>query len=214
MQLIVAALAAALLGALLYFLGYRIFLVLLPVWGFFAGFWFGLEVVRLVMGKGFFASSAGLVVGFTIGVIVAVLSYLIFELGVGLVAAGFGIIIGSGLMDALFGLRGGIPVLIVDMGLGVIIGVVTIKYSLQRYVIMIVTSLAGASLILLAVLMLLDKVSLEMVKQIGNSIQVIHKVSPLWTVVWMFLSALGVWVQIRINRNYKFVKDMYLSGWG
>jgi hypothetical protein len=132
----------------------------LPVWGFFAGFWFGLEVVRLVMGKGFFASSAGLVVGFTIGVIVAVLSYLIFELGVGLVAAGFGIIIGSGLMDALFGLRGGIPVLIVDMGLGVIIGVVTIKYSLQRYIIMIVTSLAGASLILLAVLMLLDKVSL------------------------------------------------------
>jgi hypothetical protein len=214
MQLIVAALAAALLGALLYFLGYRIFLVLLPVWGFFAGFWFGLEVARLVMGKGFFASSAGLVVGFTIGVIVAVLSYLIFELGVGLVAAGFGIIIGSGLMDALFGLRGGIPVLIVAMGLGVIIGVVTIKYSLQRYIIMIVTSLAGASLILLAVLMLLDKVSLEMVKQIGNSIQVIHKVSPLWTVVWMFLSALGVWVQIRINRNYKFVKDMYLSGWG
>jgi len=214
MQLIVAALAAALLGALLYFLGYRIFLVLLPVWGFFAGFWFGLEVVRLVMGKGFFASSAGLVVGFTIGVIVAVLSYLIFELGVGLVAAGFGIIIGSGLTDALFGLRGGIPVLIVAMGLGVVIGVVTIKYSLQRYVITIVTSLAGASLILLAVLMLLDKVSLEMVKQIGNSIQVIHKVSPLWTVVWMFLSALGVWVQIRINRNYKFVKDMYLSGWG
>jgi len=214
MQLIVAALAAALLGALLYFLGYRIFLVLLPVWGFFVGFWFGLEVVRLVMGKGFFATSAGLIVGFTIGIVVAVLSYLVFELGVGMVAAGFGIIIGSGLMEALFGLRGGILVLVVSLGLGVVVGAITIKYSLQRYMIMIVTSLAGASLILLAVLLLLDQVSLEMVKQIGNSIQVIHRVSPLWSLVWLFLSALGLWVQIRINRNYRFVKDMYLSGWG
>jgi hypothetical protein len=214
MQLIVAALAAALLGTLLYFLGYRIFLVLLPVWGFFAGLWFGLEVVRLIMGKGFFATSAGFIAGFAIGILVAALSYLIFELGVGMVAAGFGIIIGSGLMEALFGLRGGILVLVAALGLGAIVGLLTIKYSLQRYVIMVVTSLAGASLILLAVLLLLNQASLDTVKQIGNSIQVVHNVSPLWSVVWLFLSALGVWVQIRINKNFRFVKDMYLSGWG
>ncbi len=214
MQLIVAALAAAFLGALLYFLGYRIFLVLLPVWGFFAGFWFGLEVVRLVMGKGFFATTTGLIVGFAIGVVVAVLSYLIFELGVGLVAAGFGIIIGSGLAEALLNVRGGILVLVIALAFGAMAGLLTIKYGLQRYAIMIVTSLSGASLILLAVLLLLNLASLEMVKQIGNSIQIVHQVSPLWSLVWIFLSALGVWVQMRINRNYRFVKDMYLSGWG
>jgi hypothetical protein len=214
MQLIVAALAAALLGSLLYFLGYRIFLVLLPVWGFFAGFWFGLEVVRLLIGKNLFATNAGLSVGFAIGILVAVLSYLIFELGVGMVAAGFGIIIGSGLTEAIFELRGGILVLVVALVFGAIFGSLTFKYNLQRYVIMVVTSLAGASLILLAVLLLLNQASLDLVKQIGNSIQVIHEVSPLWSVVWLFLSALGVWVQIRINRNYRFVKDMYLGGWG
>ncbi len=214
MQLIIAALAAALLGALLYFLGYRIFLVLLPVWGFFAGFWFGLELSRIVLGKGLFATSTGVIVGLIVGIVLAVLSYMIFELGVGLIAAGFGIIIGSGLMEALFGLRGGILVLVAALGLGVVLGVLTVKYSLQRYVIMIVTSLAGASLIVLAVLLLLGQVTLEMVKHTGNSIQVIHGASFLWTLVWLFLSALGVWVQMRINRNYRFVKAMYLSGWG
>jgi hypothetical protein len=129
------------------------------------------------------------------------------------VAAGFGVILGSGLAEALFNVRGGILVLEIALALGAMVGLLIIKYSLQRYVIMIVTSLAGASLILLAVILLLDQASLEMIKQTGNSIQILHRVSPLWSLIWLFLSALGVWVQMRINRNYRFAKDMYLSGW-
>ena len=38
-QIMIAALLAALLGAAFCFEGYRLLLVMLPVWGFFAGFW-------------------------------------------------------------------------------------------------------------------------------------------------------------------------------
>ena len=53
---IVAALFIAALGAALCFFGYRVFLVLLPIIGFFAGFWLGAEVVSIIFGTGYLAA--------------------------------------------------------------------------------------------------------------------------------------------------------------
>ena len=47
------------LGIGMCYMGYRIFLVLLPIWGFFAGLWFGGFTVSQFLGGGFFATTAG-----------------------------------------------------------------------------------------------------------------------------------------------------------
>ena len=61
---ITLALLAALLGAAFLLAGYRFFLVMLPIWGFFGGFWIGAYAISLILGGGFLATTTGLVVGF------------------------------------------------------------------------------------------------------------------------------------------------------
>ncbi|NIV36351.1 MAG: hypothetical protein GWN58_44985, partial [Anaerolineae bacterium] len=80
------ALFAVLLGAAILLAGYRFFLVMLPIWGFFGGLWLGAYAVTLIFGTGFLATTTGLVVGFVVGIITAVLSYLFYMVGVLIIA--------------------------------------------------------------------------------------------------------------------------------
>ena len=99
---------ALLFGALVAFGGYRLFLVLLPIWGFFAGFILGAQAVHFLLNVGLFATVTGWVVGFFVGLIFAVLSYLFYFVAVGIVSFSFG----YGATVALFGWLGitnGIP---------------------------------------------------------------------------------------------------------
>ncbi|MGD9093119.1 MAG: hypothetical protein PVF74_09725, partial [Anaerolineales bacterium] len=85
-----AVLLTALLGLAVCFFGYRLFLVMLPIWGFFAGLWLGAATVMWLFGEGFLATVTGLVVGFVVGLVLAVLSYLFYIVGVALVATFLG----------------------------------------------------------------------------------------------------------------------------
>ena len=78
MSTVLAVLFAAIIGIGFLLWGYRIFLVMLPIWGFFAGFWLGAGGISLFLGQGFLATVTGWVVGFALGVIGAVLSYLFY----------------------------------------------------------------------------------------------------------------------------------------
>ena len=100
-SVIFAASLSALLGLAFCFLGYRVFLVMLPIWGFFAGFWLGAEAVALLLGTGFLATVTGWVAGAALGLVGAVLSYVFYLAGVAIVAAGVGAALGAGLMSAI-----------------------------------------------------------------------------------------------------------------
>ena len=69
-------------GIVLLLWGYRAFLVMLPIFGFFAGFWIGAHAISAIFGTGFLADVTGLAVGLVAGVVVAVLSYLFYFVGV------------------------------------------------------------------------------------------------------------------------------------
>ena len=56
-----------LLGLGFVFYGFKLFLILLPIWGFFFGFLFGAGVVTAIFGDGFLATTTGWVVGFFAG---------------------------------------------------------------------------------------------------------------------------------------------------
>ena len=73
--LLLGALAIG-IGLAFAFWGFRVFLILLPIWGFFAGFIFGANGVDYLLGDGFLATTTGWVVGFLLGLLFAVLSYL------------------------------------------------------------------------------------------------------------------------------------------
>jgi len=120
-SILFVSLLALILGLAFCFGGYRIFLVMLPIWGFFAGFWLGAEVTTLLFGAGFLATTTGWIIGFIVGLLGAVLSYLFYTIGVALVAGGFGWALGSGFMVAL-GFQGGILTFIVALVLVKVFG--------------------------------------------------------------------------------------------
>jgi hypothetical protein len=213
LTVIVAALFVAALGAALCFVGYRIFLVLLPIIGFFAGFWLGAEVVSIIFGTGFLATVTAWIVGFLAGLVVAVLSYLFYLLGVALVAAAIGAALGSGFMAAL-GFDPGFLTAIVDLAAAIVAAILTLVWNLQKYVIIALTAIGGANALLLSVLLLIGKVSLESLRTAGTSIKPILQDSWFWLIVWLVVAIVGIVVQIRLNRDYTFTPDRYIEGWG
>jgi hypothetical protein len=195
------------------FAGYRFFLVMLPIWGFFGGFWIGAYTVSLILGGGFLATTTGLVVGFVVGIIGAVLSYLFYLVGVAIIAASFGGALGSGVMGAL-GFDPGLIMAIVTIVSGLIAAGLTLLLNLQKYVIIILTAVAGAVLIVLAGMLVFGQVSIADLQTGGNFIQPIFQGSWFWGVVWLVLAIAGAILQIRANRTYAFTREMYVEGWG
>jgi len=210
---ITLGLFAVLLGAAFLFAGYRFFLVLLPIWGFFGGFWIGAYTVSLILGGGFLATTTGLIVGFVVGLIGAVLSYLFYMVGVAIIAAAFGGALGSGIMSAL-GFDTGLIMAIVTIISAVVAVGLTLLFSLQKYIIIVISAIAGAALVVLSGMLLFGQVTLAELQAGGNLLEPIFQGYWLWGLVWLALVVIGVVAQIRINRTYAFQKEMYVEGWG
>ena len=81
-QALLVGIVAIAIGAAMMLLGYRLALILLPIWGFFAGFIFGAQVLQEFFGDGFLATTASWVVGVVVGLLFAVLSYLFWYVAV------------------------------------------------------------------------------------------------------------------------------------
>ena len=109
---------ALLLGLAICFVGYRLFLVFLPIWGFFAGLYIGAMGTATLFGGVFLADITGLVVGVIVGLITGILSYLFYLVGVVIVAGVIGWIAGTGLMTAI-GLEPGLVVTLVGLAFAV-----------------------------------------------------------------------------------------------
>jgi hypothetical protein len=201
------------LGAALCFVGYRFFLVMLPIWGFFAGLWLGAYTVTAIFGTGFLSTATGLVAGIVVGVICAVLSYRFYQVGVAIVAAAIGAALGSGIMTAL-GFDPGFLVTIVAIVSALVAVGLTLLLNLQKYVIIALSAFAGADLIVLSGLILVGRITLDQVQHSGNLLRPIIQDSWLWLIAWLVLVVAGIVVQIRANRMYAFTQEMYVEGWG
>ena len=90
------------LGSLIAFAGYRLFLILLPIYGFFFGLAFGAHTVQALFGDGFLSTTTSWVVGFFAGLLFALLSYLFWAFAVAVVAGSLGYALVAGFFS-LFG---------------------------------------------------------------------------------------------------------------
>src|SRR6476619_8218511 len=92
---------ATFFGFVLAFGGYRFFLLLLPIWGFFFGFGLGAQTIQAIFGSGFLSDVTSWIVGFVVALIFAVLSYLFYIFAVALIAGSLGYALGTGLLVAI-----------------------------------------------------------------------------------------------------------------
>ncbi len=216
MDLLLSLLAVAfaiLVGIGFTFWGYRLFLVFLPAIGFFAGFWVGAEATALLLGEGFLATITGWVIGFFLGLILAVFSYAFYHFGVAVLAGVMGAAIVTGIL-ALLGVDGGALVFVLALVAGALVAFLALRYNWQKPFVIFLTVVAGANALIFGLLLLLGRVSMDSSQRAGEAISPVLQDSWLWLIAWIALAGAGIYFQLRHNRVYAFSKEDYVQGWG
>jgi hypothetical protein len=196
--LAVIAVIALLFGSVVAFAGYRFFLVLLPVWGFFWGFGLGAQTVQALLGEGFLGTITSWAVGFVVALIFAALSYLFYFIGVGILAGSLGYTLGVGIVEA-FGLDFGLLAWLVGVIVAIVFAVGTLVLNLQRWVIMVATALLGAGIIVGTFLALFG--GLPSAELVQNPVRHALQTSPGWLLVFLAVAVLGFAAQLQGARR-------------
>src|SRR5688500_562382 len=101
MEDVVVGLLAIFVGAVFCFRGYLAMRIVIPIWGFFAGFVLGAGAVSAFDDTEFLNTVLGWVLGLAIGLLFALIAYLYYEVAVVLAFSSIGFAFGSSLMTAL-----------------------------------------------------------------------------------------------------------------
>lgn len=199
-ELLCMTLIGLLFGLAVVFFGYRMFLILLPIWGFFFGLGLGAHTVQLIFGTEFLATITSWVVGFLVGLIFAVLSYLFYIVGVAILSASAGYWLAVSILGAI-GLGYNFIVWVIGIIAAVILAYVVLRFNLQKYAIIVITAAGGTAAIILTLLAAFGQVSLADIA--GNPVMAAMSHSFLWTIFFIVVAVAGIVVQLRANRSYE-----------
>ena len=197
---IVGGMILLFLGGVIAFAGYRLFLVLLPIWGFFFGFALGAQSIQALFGDAFLATITSWVVGFIVAAVFAILAYLFYIFAVALISFSLGYAATVGLLTAI-GMQWGLIVWLAAVVVGVVLGFVVLRFNLQKVVIELATAFLGAGAIVGVFLALFG--GLPSSELVNNPVAVALKNSPFWMLVFIILGIVAFVVQYMHNRSWE-----------
>jgi hypothetical protein len=199
-ELLCATMIALLFGTMVCFGGYRLFLALLPIWGFFFGFGLGAQSIQLLFGEGFLATVTGWVVGFVVALLFAVLSYLFYAVAVAIVAGSLGYGLGVAIMG-LFEADLTILTWVVGIVLALVVIGLTIRFSLAKLVIIIATAVGGAAATIGTLAVGVDNV--QLMTMLDNPVRTLTSGSFILSVLFLLMAGAGIAMQWMANRAWE-----------
>jgi hypothetical protein len=158
--LLLGALAIA-IGLAFAFWGFRVFLVLLPIWGFFAGFLLGAQGVQYIFGDAFLSEITSWVVGFLLGLLFAVLSYLYYWIAVIILGGALGYQLTIGLFEWLGLNADGWIALIAGLIVGAVFAVGFFLLRMPAVLVIVATSILGAGAVIAGIAIALGIIPYE-----------------------------------------------------
>ncbi len=201
-QLLLLSLIALGLGLAFLLVGYRFFLLLLPVWGFFAGLWLGAQSISWVLGEGFLVSVTGLAVGFLVGLILAAFSYLFYSVGILLLGAFFGYWFSSIILYAL-GFAPGFLVSIASIISAIVFATLTVMLDVKKHLIIIITAFVGAGAILTSLMLLTGRITITNIQAgAAETLRLVFEESAIWMFLWLALTIISIVFQERSALDY------------
>lgn len=200
--LMCASLIALFFGFVLAFSGYRFFLVILPIWGFFWGFGLGAQTIQAIFHATFLGDVTSWIVGFVVGVVFAVLSYLFYIAAVALLGASLGYALGTGIMLAIFPSLD-ILTWIVGIVVAVIFAIGVLALNLQKWIILLATAVLGAAIIVGTFLFMFG--GLPASQLVANPVRVVLQTSPFWAIVFVAIAIVGGVAQYQSTRRWELV---------
>jgi predicted flap endonuclease-1-like 5' DNA nuclease len=195
------ALIASLFGLTLAFAGYKLFRVLLPIWGFFFGLWLGAQSIQVLFNEGFLTTITSWVVGLLVGVLFAVLAFPFYLFGVAILAASLGYFVTVGLL-LWIGMPWGFLAWLIGIIAAIAVAAATLVLNLQKWIIVIGSAILGAGLVVGVFTALFKPVSLIL----ENPVKVMLETSPLLLILFLVLVVLGIYVQSKTSRSVAVVE--------
>jgi len=201
-ELLCAGMIALAFGLVVLLNGYKLFLILLPIWGFFFGFVFGAQTMEAVFGVGFLATVTSWVVGFVVGAAFAVFSYLFWMAAVAIFSGMIGYAVGVGLMGAI-GLDSGLIPWSVGVASGAALAIAVVRLNLQKWVIIMGSAVIGAAVIIGTFLVLFGIVPPVLLT--GAAVKLAVQNSASWSIGFLALFVAGILAQTRTTRTYTLI---------
>lgn len=191
-------------GVIFCFAGYRLFRVLIAVWGFFIGLFIGGQVVSSLFGGTFLATPLAWVVGIVLGIVLGMLAYALYSAAIAILGASVGYLIGIGLMAAFGFDSNAVLTFLAGIFVALLFGILILQFNLAKILIIFNTALGGASSIVLGALLLFGVVPVSFLNT--GMVGAFLKNSPGWGVLWLAIAALGVLFQLQSTRHYTLAR--------
>jgi hypothetical protein len=197
---VVAASFLLLLGGIVALFGYRMLWIILPIWGFFFGLAIGGQGVQALFGDGFLSTAFSWIIAFCLGVLFAMMSYLFWFLAVALVGGylGYAVVVG---FFGLIGVDLGPVVWILAMAVGIVTGFLTLRFNVQKYVVIVATSLLGAAAIVGTILMLFNP--LDPAVFADHPVKVVFDEGIGWGIMLVVIALVAMAFQFASTRYYE-----------
>lgn len=200
LQAAAIGLLGLLIGLAFVFYGFKLFLILLPIWGFFFGFLFGAGVVTALFNDGFLATVTGWVVGFVVGIVFAVLSYLFYWFAVVFIGASVGYALGLGLLAWLGNGGGNLTGLIFGLAGAAIVAGLVVVLKVPRYLIILLTAIAGAFAAVAGIGLILNRISLtELRDGTVGAFEAVADLNWIYMAGAIILAIVGIVYQMRVT---------------
>ena len=152
------------------------------------------------------STTSSLVVGFVVGLVFAVLSYLFYYFAVTVLGASVGYMIGTGFM-ALLGIQPGVLSFVVGVLAAAVLAGVVLFLNVPKLLLIVLSALGGAAIMMAGFLLILGRIPLEALQYgvVGSVIQA----SWFWLLVWLVAAGVGAVVQWESTQRYTVEPQLY-----
>ena len=191
---ILLGLLAIVAGGAMLFAGQFVLRLVIPVWGFFAGFAFGAGLVANLADERFLGTVLGWVLGLVFAVLFAVFAYLYFYVAVLLAMGAFGFAIGSGLVVAL-GIDWNWLAVLVGLVVGLVLGLVSIFANMPMIVLTVFSAFAGAVGVVGGLMLLVGSLNSADFTR-GDFTNTVEN-GWAWSLLLLVLALVGIFIQAR-----------------
>jgi len=184
------------LGAACMLLGYRLALILLPIWGFFAGFLIGAQAIQALVGGAFLGTAPiGWVVGGVIGLAFGALSYAFWYVAVVIALGSVGYwLVWAGMTLLGFSETGLTPIGIGLVG-GAIFALLGVVMGVPLVALVVVTAVAGAHALVAGLLLVLGTIDVSALAT--GIVTAVIGASVGWWLAAIGLSLISITIQLR-----------------
>ena len=191
---ILLGILAIIAGIAMLVAGQFVLRLMIPIWGFFAGFAFGAGLVADLADDRFLGTALGWVLGLVFALVFAILAYLYYYIAIVIAMGAAGFAIGSGIVVAL-GIDWNWVAVLVGLVLGILVGLVSVFADIPMVMLVVIGSIAGAVGVVGGLMLLFGSLNTADFSR-GDFTDTVSN-NFLWWLLFVVLVIGGVFVQIR-----------------